>query len=148
MSCGLQPDCFVQSSSFQICLDLSCESGVSGDWTSAFISAREKWEGVIKSNGVNLDTQRFRFDPSFTANGRYPRFIDGVYIASIVEPIDGPYNILGSAGPMYLMETDEGVLPLTGTMRFDSADIQIMIRRGWIEGVIEHEMGHVLGIGT
>lgn len=87
-------------------------------------------------------------DTSLTANGNYPRFIDGMYIASIVEPIDGRYNILGSAGPLYTLETNRGVLPLTGRMRFDSADVELMIKNGWIEGVIEHEMGHVLGIGT
>lgn len=32
-------------------------------------------------------------------------------------------------------------------MRFDIADIVILEADGTFEGVIEHEMGHVIGIG-
>jgi len=40
------------------------------------------------------------------------------------------------------------LLPARGIMQFDSADLQRMEDDGSLAGVIIHEMGHVLGIGT
>jgi hypothetical protein len=39
-------------------------------------------------------------------------------------------------------------LPYHGSMQFDSADLASMLSKGTLLSVIEHEMGHVLGIGT
>jgi hypothetical protein len=72
------------------------------------------------------------------------RKIDDIFIGYNVSYIDGYYNILGAAGPQYQYQG----LPLTGFMRFDSADFDCMIVDGSLDTVILHEMGHVLGIGT
>ena len=51
------------------------------------------------------------------------------------------YRTLGRSGL--------AVSPLAlGTMTFDSADMASMAANGTLEGVILHEMGHVLGLGT
>jgi leishmanolysin len=60
--------------------------------------------------------------------------------------IDGTGNILGEAGPDRF-RSGSG-LPYHGTMHFDTADLASMMANGTLLGVIEHEMGHVLGIGT
>lgn len=75
-----------------------------------------------------------------------------VTINASVEPIDGPGNVLGSAGPdTASIQDEDGILgggnvfalAASGSMRFDSADAGALT-----PSVIEHEMGHVLGFGT
>src|SRR4029078_2809360 len=55
-------------------------------------------------------------------------------------------SILWPAGPDSLRSGSD--LPYHGTMQFDSADLASMLSNGTLLSVIEHEMGHVLGIGT
>lgn len=66
-------------------------------------------------------------------------------IDATLEPIDGPSGVLGSAGPTRVW-TGCNVSP-TGAMRFDTADIAVLEEVGLFEGVILHEMGHVIGVG-
>ena len=66
--------------------------------------------------------------------------------ASIVS-IDGGGGILGQAGPD-LFRSSGSRLPAHGVMEFDSADVANMFSNGIWTGVILHEMGHILGIGT
>ncbi|MEZ4630634.1 MAG: hypothetical protein R2880_08000 [Deinococcales bacterium] len=79
-------------------------------------------------------------EPSFSGA------IDDVVIYASVEPIDGPGNVLGSAGPCYIRTS--GSLPVYGIMRFDSADVAGLEQSGMFDEVILHEMGHVIGIGS
>lgn len=75
------------------------------------------------------------------------RTIDDVEITATAPFIDGPYGELGRAGPRQLRQTGSR-LPYTGIMQFDSADLAMMETDGLLFGVILHEMGHVLGLGT
>ncbi len=72
--------------------------------------------------------------------------VDDLHIEARVVPIDGPGGILGQAGPTALRT--KGSLPYEGVMRFDKADMRGMVADGTLVGVITHEMGHVLGLGT
>ena len=75
--------------------------------------------------------------------------VDDLYIQAKIAYIDGPGGTLGSAGPRYVRQSaNELEIPITGCMTFDSADIAAMEADGTFQGVILHEMGHVLGIGT
>jgi hypothetical protein len=78
-----------------------------------------------------------------------------VSITAAVAPIDGVNGILGSAGPTRgSVQFENGAsgtkfaLVTQGEMSFDSADIDALEMGGLLGTVIEHEMGHVLGIGT
>ncbi|MEX0670337.1 MAG: Calx-beta domain-containing protein [Pirellulales bacterium] len=82
--------------------------------------------------------------PDVTYQGRT---IDDLEITATSPYIDGPGQILGQAGPRQLRTTGTK-LPYTGVMEFDSADVLRMQNDGTLQGVILHEMGHVLGIGT
>ncbi|KAI9013490.1 hypothetical protein DFJ74DRAFT_682296 [Hyaloraphidium curvatum] len=76
--------------------------------------------------------------------------VDDVIIAFAVRQIDGAGNVLGSAGPEYVrpqVERGSG-LPISGFMQFDEADMRSMLSAGVASSVVEHEMGHVLGLGT
>jgi len=75
--------------------------------------------------------------------------IDDVAIWAKVELLDGPNGLLGYAGPChYRTVGGEPMLPVTGYMVFDSADLEALESVGRLQDVILHEMGHVLGIGT
>ncbi|GEM47518.1 hypothetical protein DC3_31530 [Deinococcus cellulosilyticus NBRC 106333 = KACC 11606] len=102
----------------------------------AFTEAASRWSQVI-AQGL----------PDFngTANGK-PLSVDDVQINADAVAIDGVGNILGMAGPEFVR--NENSLPITGIMKFDSADVANMEARGTLKSVILHEMGHVLGIGT
>lgn len=68
-----------------------------------------------------------------------------VLISASLQGIDGPGGILGSAGPLSIWTSCD--IPLRGEMDFDIDDIASMEERNIFRPVIEHEMGHVLGIG-
>eukprot|EP00904_Undaria_pinnatifida_P013074 jgi/Undpi1/8898/HiC_scaffold_25.g11360.m1 len=68
-------------------------------------------------------------------------------ISAALEEIDGVGGTLGSAGPTSVWTACK-TISLLGAMRFDIDDIENMEDAGTFEGVIQHEMGHVIGIGT
>ena len=82
-------------------------------------------------------------DPRFE---RYVETIDDVMILAAVDEIDGPGGTLAQAGACWRRVGT--LMPLYGRMEFDVADLQRLERRGTLEDVVLHEMGHVLGIGT
>jgi len=62
-----------------------------------------------------------------------------------VTAIDGPGGVLGSAGAFGTARAGEFLLPTSGTMTFDEADVARMIDQGSFEAVVRHEMAHVMG---
>jgi hypothetical protein len=61
-------------------------------------------------------------------------------------PIDGPLGTGGIANTCYVRAS--GGLPFAGHLRLDEADMAYMETHALLQRVIEHELGHVLGIGT
>ncbi|WP_051581213.1 leishmanolysin-related zinc metalloendopeptidase [Pseudonocardia acaciae] len=111
--------------------------GLSAAQREAFTVAADRWSRVIVGDlpGVTVDGEE----------------IDDVRIDAEGTSIDGPKGVLGEAGPTRLRPASAGaaaLLPVTGTMRFDAADLAEMERAGTLRDVITHEMGHVLGFGT
>ncbi len=117
---------------FQITVVYS--SPVSASQRAAFDAAAARWSRVITGDlpGVTLP------------NGT---FIDDVSIDASIVAIDGAGDILGQAGPVDVRVSPDG-LPYTGVMQFDAADVGPMEASGIFQGVVMHEMGHVLGLGT
>jgi hypothetical protein len=97
-----------------------------------FTQAAAKWQSVITGDL-----------PNATYNGIA---VDDLLIDASAVSIDGQGSILGQAGPDRFRSGTS--LPYHGVMQFDSADMAWMINNGTFLGVILHEMGHVLGIGT
>lgn len=60
--------------------------------------------------------------------------------------MDGVDGTLGSAGPTSVWSACP-TISATGKMKFDIDDIASMEEEDIFEGVILHEMGHVIGIG-
>lgn len=67
-------------------------------------------------------------------------------IVAQLQPIDGVDGAVGFAGPSNL-RFDCPTISTVGDMTFDSADIAFMEEIGVFEGVVMHEMGHVIGVG-
>ena len=106
----------------------------SGDpqYQTAFTHAATRWQSIITSDLPDVTNWQYGL-------------IDDLLITASVVSIDGPNGVLGRASPTAI-RSGSG-LPYLGMMQFDSADMARMLANGTLEGVILHEMGHVLGIG-
>jgi hypothetical protein len=111
---------------------------------AAFESAAARWQGVVAGDLADVPYGLAPGECGPSSPG-FELSVDDLLIFAGVEEIDGPGGILGSAGPCFLRG---GGLPFLGLMRFDAADVAWMESGGLLQGVITHEMGHVLGIGT
>ena len=107
--------------------------------------------GLIPSQQEVFDTAAHRWIEIIS--GELPRvqlangdIIENVRIDAQGTNIDGISGILGQAGPTQLRAGS--LLPATGIMRFDSADLARLEAENGLKDVIIHEMGHVLGFGT
>lgn len=97
-----------------------------------FNQAAARWEQIIVGDL-----------PNATYNGRV---VDDLLIDASATTIDGVGGTLGQAGPdRFRIGT---LFPYHGSMQFDTADLASMERNGSLLSVIEHEIGHILGIGT
>lgn len=76
----------------------------------------------------------------------FAEFVDDVVIYASVGTIDGPNQVLAFSFPCYVRLPSQQTL--VGVMKFDSEDLDNMIARGNLTDVIQHEMLHVVGIGT
>lgn len=131
------------SSGFKI--DLQFSPAVTPSQQAVFRTAAERWEQVITHP---LSATRYEKQANRCGQGEpaVDITVDGVMIYADIKSIDGPYGILGSAGPCSIRRSDG--LPIYGTMTFDSDDVAMLQEEGKLQSVILHEMGHVLGIGT
>ena len=112
---------------------------------AAFTVSAAKWESVIFGDVPDAVTNL----PAGACGKGTPALnetVDDVVIFASIDSIDGPGNILGSAGPCFVRSGTH--LPIVGAMQFDSADVATLINAGAFGLVIQHEMGHVLGFGT
>ncbi len=70
--------------------------------------------------------------------------IDDLVIYATVKAIDGPGNVVGSAGPCFVRVP--GHTPILGQLVFDAADFGTFATAAL--DIITHEMLHVLGVGA
>lgn len=113
-------------------IDFSFLDSGAQQYASYFTNAATRLESIITEGVADVSYQG--------------GIIDDLLIEVSVEPIDGEYGVLGSAGPDFWRPGT--YLPYLGGMRFDSADMAWMATDGTLADVIVHEMLHVLGLGT
>jgi hypothetical protein len=130
---------------------------------AAFTQSELRWEGVITEDFQDVtlpapgDITPPAGSPRLTefCDAEEPdlegEIVDDLIILAKVGPIDGDGdangNILAQAGPV-LIHDDADQLTLLGCMIFDENDIDLLVQGGSFANVVQHEMGHVLGIGT
>ena len=112
-----------------------------------FETAAAKWQTILVGD---VPDATGTIPARSCGNGiRTPSFkgtVDDILIDVLLEPIDGPGAVLGSAGPCLARNAD--LLSLYGVMRFDTDDLAFLQQNNVLDEVVVHEMGHVLGIGT
>lgn len=122
---------------------------VSPEHREIFDDAAERWESILIQGLPEIDFSETHYEANQCVDGQ-PAITDtitDVRIYAAIRPIDGNGQILAQAGPCALRE--RGLLPVLGVMEFDEADIPLLeAEPGGLEGVILHEMAHVLGLGT
>ncbi len=115
--------------------------------TQALENAVNRWQRFVVGD---LPDVSFATNPADSAVcGPNPPFddeIDDLRIFVFLEAIDGPGNVLATAGPCFVR--DDGKLPAVGAMRFDTGDLDNLNAVGLLDDVILHEIGHVLGFGS
>jgi Leishmanolysin/Bacterial Ig-like domain (group 2) len=111
----------------------------------AFANAESRWESLIIGD---LEDVQLSAGPSQCGDGSpaINEDIDDLLILVTLDSIDGPGNVLGSAGPCFVRNTDG--LSVLGAMVFDTTDLQDVESAGLLNALILHEMGHVLGFGS
>ena len=116
---------------------------------AVFEGAAARWAEVITGDlpgGYLAQSDTTTYCGDYTYEGA----VDDVVIFAEIAPIDGEGGILGQAGPCLFTRADASSpwMPVAGIMTFDSADIASMEADGTFQGVILHEMGHVLHLNS
>jgi len=104
-------------------------TGFTGTQAQVFSQAETFWEDIVTGYQPNIS-------------------LTGITIYANAETIDGVGGVLGQAGPTRSTTQGGYRLTTTGSMNFDSADINSLENNGKLIATITHEIGHILGIGT
>ena len=126
-------------SEFMIALELT---NVPSQFQGAFSTSADRWEQVIIGDlpAVNITTDEI----TGSTCQALPAVVDDLHICASIVTIDGVDGVLGQAGPEFLRESDGSLIPFIGVMEFDVADVMALVANGEFDGVILHEMGHVV----
>ncbi len=125
-------------------------NNVTAEQQQAFVDAANRWAEIITGDLENIVLPNpLELNP---AGAAVAGTIDDVLIDATFANIDGPGQILGSAGPSLIrLEGPNRGLTIYGSMTFDVSEFApggfFDDPKGYAD-VILHEMGHVLGIGT
>lgn len=125
-------------------INLSFSGSMTAIQQQTFIDAADYWNSVITGYDLASNWIGQPEPHSLTINASVPL-------------IDGVGAVLGSAGPTsatYYDNNPSGTpthvlyYASSGSMEFDSADVDLLVANQSFYGVVLHEMAHVLGIGT
>lgn len=120
--------------------------------TAMFQAAAARIKGAVIGDVPDIVPQQaINLESSCQVTGLPTAFIDpvdDVIIYASVGPIDGVNQILAFSFPCFVRAPFPSRQTVIGIMKFDSEDLDNMIARGNLTDVIQHEMLHVVGIGT
>jgi uncharacterized protein YjdB len=134
----------LQTSGFTI--DLRFIGNVSQAVRNAAAQAAARWEQAISAPLIP-----YRIVINAGDCGKGVPAIDTVETNMMIiiqtDSIDGPGKTVGLGGPCVIRDANPQLTAL-GTLTIDNADVAGLASQGILVGVITHEMGHILGIGT
>jgi hypothetical protein len=126
-------------------ITLCYTSALTAAQRDAFAAAAARWQQLVTGDLAEVEFAM----PANGCGGASPAFqlaVDDLLVLAGIEPLDGPGGVIGSAAPCVFRAS--GGQPVLGQMRFDAADSATLRSTGLLPGVILHELGHVLGIGS
>ena len=113
-----------------------------------------RWARIIRGDQPDItDTTNLPAVPFFNEHGcTYPTVIDDLYLCIWDGFIDGPgipflANTVAIASP-WLRRSGESTTPYVSIAKFDAWDLAGRINDGTFQTIVNHEMGHALGLGT
>ena len=129
-------------------IELVFLDAVTASQRAAFESAANRWASIITTDIADIDFSVRPILADACAEGQplVNDIVDDVRIYIKIERIDGPGGTVANAGPC--VTRGLSMLPVLGSMRFDSEDLANLEDTGVLVNIVIHEMGHVLGIGT
>lgn len=127
-------------------IDVRYLTPVSSSRQLAFENAAARWSSIIYGELTNVPISSAAGTICGSAYPGINETVDDVLIFVTIDSIDGPGQILGSAGPCLYRAGSR--FTAVGAMRFDVADLPLLESNGVFSSVILHEMAHVLGFGT
>ena len=107
--------------------------------------ARARWETLVTGDLADVQLSATAAECG-TNSPAVNEVVDDILIFVTIEPIDGPGNVLGSAGPCFIRNLSN--LPVMGAILLDSEDLVDIQGEGLLDELILHEMAHVLGFGS
>jgi len=125
-------------------------SPMTADQQALFQNSAARLTQIIKGDIVGAAASPINLNqcPNVTESVPINEEVDDVIIYASIRSIDGPGQVLASAGPCFTRSTSVGDMTAIGVMSFDSADLNTLSSGGTLQNVITHEMLHVLGVGT
>lgn len=116
-----------------------------------FTAAAQRIMGIVTSDVSDVQFTNQDISTSCNVPGQAPltEIVDDIVIYATISNIDGPGQILASAGPCFIRTgATNNKIPVMGVMKFDINDIGTLSGNGSLQEVITHEMMHVLGLGS
>jgi hypothetical protein len=121
------------------------DSSVAEKYEPVFQDAANRWQQII--TGELPDVANVKLFEICAPEVVVPGTVTVDDVAILVGTFtDGPNGTLGFAGPCGTRVSNG--LTAVGLMKFDTADMDVLLEEGQLDETIIHEMGHVLGIGT
>jgi hypothetical protein len=131
-------------------IEVRFQTPVTAAQQAAFDSAEARWERLLYGELAAVSVTAPGPGVPTTCGGvpipAMNETIDDLVILVRLDSIDGPLNVLGSAGPCLIRQSNS--LPVLGGMRFDTADVATFLNGGLFDEIVMHEMGHVIGLGS
>ena len=111
--------------------------------------ARARWEQVVTGDLSAYESKNVVDpNPDYVCSNP-PDLIDDLFVCAKNKPI-AEANVLGFATMRYIRPSTSNTpgLPITGYMQFDTEHVDALQASGQWEGVILHELGHIIGVGS
>ena len=107
-----------------------------------------RWQALVVGDLPDMTVENAGRRCGYQDDGQ-PTVIDDLLVIVEVDSIDGPGKVLGAAGPCVLRSrATAGGLTAIGIVTLDSVDVSRLAAEGRLVATMQHEIGHILGIGT